>query len=83
MKLRFKKQTYQTAAVEAVADCFAGQQKSTGITYRIDPGIRTQEELLAATGVTADADAGFKNADLSITGGQVLKTSKSFSGGKT
>lgn len=73
MKLRFKKQTYQTAAVEAVADCFAGQQKSTGINYRIDPGVRTQEELLAAAGVTDEADAGFKNADLSITGSQVLK----------
>lgn len=25
MKLKFKKQAYQTSAVEAVADCFAGQ----------------------------------------------------------
>ena len=25
MKLKFKKQSYQTHAVEAVADCFAGQ----------------------------------------------------------
>lgn len=38
MKLKFKVQPYQTASVEAVADCFAGQPKSSGITYRVDPG---------------------------------------------
>lgn len=38
MKLKFKKQPYQTAAVEAVVDCFAGQPKSKGVKYTIDPG---------------------------------------------
>ena len=38
MKLKFKKQAYQTNAVEAVADCFAGQPKSAAVQYRIDPG---------------------------------------------
>ena len=38
MKFKFKKQQYQTNAVESVADCFAGQPKNTGIQYRIDPG---------------------------------------------
>ena len=38
MKLKFKKQAFQTDAVNAVADCFAGQPKSDGVTYRIDPG---------------------------------------------
>ncbi len=38
MKLKFKKQAYQTNAVEAVADCFLGQPKFTGIDYTIDPG---------------------------------------------
>lgn len=38
MKLKFKVQPYQTRAVEAVADCFAGQPKSAGVNYRIDPG---------------------------------------------
>ncbi|MFZ3141684.1 hypothetical protein [Polaromonas sp.] len=42
MKLKFKKQAYQTSAVEAVADCFAGQPKFTGIEYRIDPA-RTED----------------------------------------
>ena len=38
MKLKFKKQSFQTNAVNAVADCFAGQPKTEGVTYRIDPG---------------------------------------------
>jgi len=63
MKLKFKVQAYQTAAVEAVVDCFAGQPRSDGITYRIDPGRSKQ--------VRADEE-GFKNADLSLTEAQVL-----------
>ncbi len=38
MKLKFKHQQYQADAAEAVVDCFAGQVKHDGITYRIDPG---------------------------------------------
>ena len=38
MKLKFKKQAYQTNAVEAVANCFAGQPINSGIQYRVDPG---------------------------------------------
>ena len=38
MKLKFKKQAYQTNAVDAVADCFAGQPKHKGLNYRVDPG---------------------------------------------
>ncbi len=38
MKLKFKKKAYQTNAVEAVADCFAGQPKREGLIYRMDPG---------------------------------------------
>jgi type III restriction enzyme len=65
MKLKFKKQAYQTDAVNAVVDCFAGQPKTEGITYRIDPG---------KTGSTSDsgqiqpgfdfAQSGFKNREL-------------------
>ncbi len=44
MKLKFKTQEYQTRAVEALADCFAGQPFSSGIPYRMDPG---QTALLA------------------------------------
>ena len=37
MKLRFKVQPYQTAAVQAVGDCFAGQEKRDGVTYQLEP----------------------------------------------
>jgi type III restriction enzyme len=70
MKLKFKKQTYQTNAVEAVADCFAGQPKREGLNYRMDPG-----RAVDAGGqvVTPLESAGFKNADLALTPGQVLE----------
>ncbi|MFZ2217382.1 MAG: DEAD/DEAH box helicase family protein [Rhodoferax sp.] len=61
MKLKFKKQSYQTNAVEAVADCFAGQPKREGLNYRVDPG-RSLNEM-----------DGFKNADMALTPGQVLE----------
>jgi len=64
MKLKFKVQAYQTNAVEAVVDCFAGQQRSDGISYRIDPGRSKQ--------IKAE-EAGFKNADLQIPKSEVLK----------
>ena len=38
MQLKFKTQSYQTDAVEAVVDCFAGQPNATGLAYRLDPG---------------------------------------------
>jgi type III restriction enzyme len=67
MKLKFKVQTYQTQAVSAVVDCFAGQPLSSGITYRIDPGRRVQ---------TSAFEEGFKNADLALTDLEVLANIK-------
>lgn len=69
MKLKFKIQPYQTAAVTAVADCFEGQPKldPAVASYRIDPG-RAQpgvsESLLE--------QAGFRNADIVLDGQQLL-----------
>ncbi|KXU34409.1 hypothetical protein AXK12_00390 [Cephaloticoccus capnophilus] len=41
MKLKFKTQAYQTAAVQAVVDCFKGQVPyHGGIRYRLDGGTR-------------------------------------------
>jgi type III restriction enzyme len=70
MKLKFKKQGYQTNAVEAVADCFSGQPKREGLNYRMDPG-----RAMDASGqaVAALETAGFKNADLALTPGQMLE----------
>ena len=70
MKLKFKKQAYQTNAVEAVADCFVGQPKREGLNYRIDPGRAVDANGQA---VAALESSGFKNADLALTPGQVLE----------
>ena len=50
MKLKFKTQAYQTAAVQAVVDCFKGQPPATAeaISYRIDPGKATRSMELFA-----------------------------------
>ena len=70
MKLKFKKQAYQTHAVEAVADCFAGQPKREGLNYRVDPGRAVDA---SGQGETDLETTGFKNADLELTPGQVLQ----------
>ena len=63
MKLKFKTQAYQSAAVQAVVDCFKGQPPASAgaITYRIDPGQSKKrvEDLFS--------ESGFKNADLVLT----------------
>ncbi len=69
MKLKFKKQAYQTQAVEAVVACFAGQPKRAGLNYRIDPG-RTMDA--GGQAVAALETSGFKNADLALAHAQIL-----------
>jgi type III restriction enzyme len=68
MKLKFKTQAYQSAAVQAVVDCFKGQPPASAeaITYRIDPGQSKKgvEDLFS--------ESGFKNADLALTDLQIL-----------
>ena len=63
MKLKFKTQAYQSAAVQAVVDCFNGQPPASteAITYRIDPGQAKKgtEDMFS--------DSGFKNGDLVLT----------------
>ena len=70
MKFKFKQQGFQTEAVMAVADCFAGQPLTSGISYRIDPG-----RAVEATGqMLADLEqTGFKNTDLALPLPEVLK----------
>ena len=63
MKLQFKKQVYQTNAVNAVVDCFVGQPNTSGVQYRVDPG-RVQQ---GQQGINyEDQSAGFKNADILV-----------------
>ena len=74
MKLKFKKQPFQTDAVNAVADCFAGQPKSDGVTYRIDPGKTdgSKNNLQAQPGFDF-SQSGFKNRELALTREQLLE----------
>lgn len=64
MKLKFKKQQYQTNAVESVADCFAGQPNNSGIQYRIDPGRVSVGSLQQSDWLDG---AGFKNMDIALS----------------
>lgn len=80
MKIKFKVQPYQTHAVDSLADCFAGQPKSSGVSYRIDPGavpptltFPQQAPLAGMEPVPAASDAGFRNADLALSPAQLLE----------
>lgn len=72
MKLKFKTQAYQSAAVQAVVDCFKGQSPASlaAQKYKLDPGrgaISSQMQL----GEDPEGNA-FKNADLALTDLQLL-----------
>lgn len=69
MKLKFKTQAYQTAAVQAVVNCFKGQPptSSEAISYRIDPG-------KSKTGMDSlFSEYGFKNAGLLLSDTALLE----------
>lgn len=75
MKLKFKTQAYQTAAVQAVVDCFKGQvPHHGGIRYRLDPGTQKAAPaspqaslaLEAGSEAAADNEAAFRNADFTL-----------------
>lgn len=78
MKLQFKVQEYQTAAVDAVVDCFRAvhrQPFADNITYKIDPGRTTgrrgQPEL--EHGVDeATVHTGYGNSALLLNPAQLL-----------
>lgn len=63
MKLKFKHQPYQAAAVQAVIDIFQGQPPASNaaMSYRLDPGSTKNgmDDLFAV-------DTGFKNAELTL-----------------
>jgi len=72
MKLKFKIQQFQTDAVNAVVDCFAGQPNTSGVTYRVDPGRRAEARPLLAAQPEEEI-AGFANEDLRITPYRILQ----------
>lgn len=65
MKLKFKQQAYQTEAVRAVVDCFAGQPMATGHRYRLDPSH-------ADHGTLGLEHEGFANAPIRLPEPQLL-----------
>ena len=71
MKLRFKNQPYQTAAVSAVVDCFKGQPyHKNGVRYRVDPGRGDDSQM------NLD-DSGFRNAPIKLTLDEILSNIQS------
>ena len=64
MKLKFKHQPYQAAAVQAVVDIFQGQPPASdaAMSYRLDPG-NTKNGM----GDLFAVDTGFKNAELTLS----------------
>ncbi len=75
MKLKFKKQAFQTEAVNAVADCFSGQPKHAGLKYRIDPGKAADVKKPRQRPLIIDF--GFKNHELVLTPSQLLENIQS------
>jgi type III restriction enzyme len=77
MKLKFKTQAYQTAAVQAVVDCFKGQvPHHGGVRYRLDPGsqktaaVSPQVALaleVASPEAAAEKEAAFRNAHFTLS----------------
>lgn len=80
MKIKFKTQAYQSAAVQAVVDCFVGQAPAHGgVRYRLDPGAgrptpsSPQGALALEDTSTADEqEAAFRNGDITLTPDQLL-----------
>ncbi len=66
MKLKFKVQQYQSQAVKAVTDCFAGQSATSAVQYRVDPG-------KVSNATEAMFDAGFKNSDFTISNSKIFE----------
>jgi len=77
MKLKFKKQDYQTLAVDAVVDCFKGQPNSRNTSYTIDPGTSKTELEDAKKGQAylnaRDSALGFRNAGIVLGESDILK----------
>src|SRR4051812_3900745 len=72
MKLQFKVQQYQTDAVDAVVEVFAGQPKHDGVSYRIDPGKVHPSTAPVLFEANSTPDSGLRNAEIVPTPTQLL-----------
>ena len=71
MKFKFKIQQYQTEAVDATVNVFAGQPSKTNAQYRRDLGRRK-----SGTITFEEEYVGYRNADVELTDGQLLANIK-------
>jgi type III restriction enzyme len=76
MRIKFKSQDYQSAAVDAVVDCFQGQPKLDSVKYRMDKGVAVKDQQGGVqTQIDYDGDANesaFKNAPIQLDEGELL-----------
>src|SRR5690625_5098570 len=81
-KIEFKELPYQTAAVDAVLECFAGQPYQSPFNYRVDPGVvkvePKNEEVQSSLAIEVentnelDMDIGFRNPPIALTEAELL-----------
>jgi type III restriction enzyme len=71
MKIKFKSQAYQTAAVDAVVDCFQGQPKINPLNYRLDKGVSNNDSQ--QINLAIDSDDGFRNSDIKLDEAELLR----------
>ncbi len=71
MSFQFKVQPYQTKAVDSVVQCFGGQPRDNGVSYRIDPGLQGTAQL--ALEFLTSPESGFRNAEIALSPEQLLE----------
>ena len=81
MKFKFKIQQYQTDAVNAIADVFAGQPYRSQNKYTLDKGVVPQQGQMSffdsgLSNLSDDYDMGFANARIELTSEQLLSNIK-------
>jgi type III restriction enzyme len=70
MKLKFKRQPYQTDAVDAVADCLSGLPARGRVTYRVDPGRAPDADRQGRAALEVE---GFRNPDILLPSARLLE----------
>ena len=81
MKFKFKIQQYQTDAVNAIADVFAGQPYRSQNKYTLDKGVVQQKAQISlfepgSAAAPEEDDIGFANARIELTSEQLLSNIK-------
>ena len=77
MKLQFKKQQYQTDAVESTVDIFNGQPNQGLLDYKMDHGkmyvISNGKRIEQTDFVVNENDTGYKNGEIVLSEDELLK----------